>query len=369
MSFAKKLANPQDRTASTDKYAGVADRRLDNLLVWRVLEGIAAKGSLTGACIELDLDVSTVSRQIAALEREWRVTLLNRSTKPAGLSHFVMQNLPLVRRMLNLVGELECALADESASEEKTVIRMSLSTSTLVHNVMGFLDEYATRRRNVVFELRPDLSHDAVLRKEIDVALIPYMPSDRELNIHPVGQCANLLLASPAYLARVGTPERVEDLVHHTLLLKRKDRYPEAESLYCGSEVFDLITLDHYRHDDELGAVLISRGRDGAKIEKRYFGDQGSYVAALDGLGIAVDLPLSFVETALLERRLVPVLAGWHRAPWRRNLVSHRDSIDNAELQAFIAWFQKREGEDSCNRWMRLYERMGVPAACVRNIL
>ncbi|MBM6705268.1 hypothetical protein H6A60_12420, partial [Sutterella massiliensis] len=158
-----------------------------------------------------------------------------------------------------------------------------------------------TRRRNVVFELRPDLSHDAVLRKEIDVALIPYMPSDRELNIHPVGQCANLLLASPAYLARVGTPERVEDLVHHTLLLKRKDRYPEAESLYCGSEVFDLITLDHYRHDDELGAVPISRGRGGAKIEKRYFGDQGSYVAALDGLGIAVDLPLSFVETALLE--------------------------------------------------------------------
>ncbi|MBM6705161.1 LysR family transcriptional regulator, partial [Sutterella massiliensis] len=129
MSSAKKLANPQDRTASTDKYAGAADRRLDNLLVWRVLEGIAAKGSLTRACIELDLDVSTVSRQIAALEREWRVTLLNRSTKPAGLSHFVMQNLPLVRRMLNLVGELECALADESASEEKTVIRMSLSTS------------------------------------------------------------------------------------------------------------------------------------------------------------------------------------------------------------------------------------------------
>ena len=358
---ATKLANLQNTRG--------AARRLNNLLLWRVLEGIAAKGSLTAACIELDLEVSTVSRQIAVFERDWGVKLLNRSTKPAGLSRFAMKNLPLVRRMLNLAGELECVLRDEASSGRKSVIRMSLSTSTQVHNVMSFLDEYSGSHPNIDFELRPDLSHDAVLRKEIDVALIPYMPNDRELNIHPVGQCANLLLASPAYLGRVGVPKAVEDLERHTLLLKRKDRYPEAETLYFGNEVFDLITLDHYRHDDERGVVLISRGREGAKIEKRYFGDQGSYVAALDGLGIAVDLPLSFVEAALLDRRLVPVLPGWHRMPWRRNLVSHRDSIGNAELQQFIAWFQKREGEDSCNRWMRLYERMGVPVACVKNIL
>ena len=40
----------------------------NNLLNWKLLESLERTGNLTQACIENDCDLSTASRQLAALE-------------------------------------------------------------------------------------------------------------------------------------------------------------------------------------------------------------------------------------------------------------------------------------------------------------
>lgn len=42
----------------------------NNLLNWKLLESLERTGNLTQACIENDCDLSTASRQLAALEED-----------------------------------------------------------------------------------------------------------------------------------------------------------------------------------------------------------------------------------------------------------------------------------------------------------
>lgn len=57
-------------------------RPKNNLLNWKVLESLERTGNLTQACIENDCDLSTASRQLAALEEDLGVSLLDRRRKP-----------------------------------------------------------------------------------------------------------------------------------------------------------------------------------------------------------------------------------------------------------------------------------------------
>ena len=50
----------------------------DNLLNLKLLESLERTGNLTQACIENDCDLSTASRQLAALEEDLGISLLDR---------------------------------------------------------------------------------------------------------------------------------------------------------------------------------------------------------------------------------------------------------------------------------------------------
>lgn len=77
-------------------------RPKNNLLNWKVLESLERTGNLTQACIENDCDLSTASRQLAALEEDLGVSLLDRRRKPMQPTRFVKTNLSLIRRIEEL---------------------------------------------------------------------------------------------------------------------------------------------------------------------------------------------------------------------------------------------------------------------------
>lgn len=67
-------------------------RPKNNLLNWKVLESLERTGNLTQACIENDCDLSTASRQLAALEEDLGISLLDRRRKPMQPTRFVKTN-------------------------------------------------------------------------------------------------------------------------------------------------------------------------------------------------------------------------------------------------------------------------------------
>ena len=60
--------------------------RVMDLEVWRLFVESVRSGSVYSACEKLDLEPSTASRAIKALERDMGMTLFQRSTRPVTLT-------------------------------------------------------------------------------------------------------------------------------------------------------------------------------------------------------------------------------------------------------------------------------------------
>lgn len=333
-----------------------------NLFLLKILESIARTGSLTNACIENDCEPTTVSRLLSGLEKELGMDLLNRNKKPVQLSYFTVSHLPLIRRIIRLTDELY-ASAEQAQKTENRTIRFSLTTSSLSHPILAQIEEFSLLYPDIKVEVIPDRAHKAVLTGEVDVAIVPYIPEEDNLEVRTIGACLNLLVASPEYLAKRGDPKKVTDLKEegHTLLLKRKEFYPEAEALYFKNQTYDLFSGHWYEQLNNGKILSLNKVNSPGKIEKVYVGDQNGYIGAKTGTGIAVDLPLSFIEKELLSGELVPVLKGWRRKPWIRNLVSRKDNSEWPELQTFIKWFKANEAGEARRRWTSIYRELSVP--------
>lgn len=276
-------------------------------------------------------------------------------------------NLSLIRRIVRLHDELLEEAAKELSSRNDKFIRFGLTTSAIVHGVVGLINKFNTEYPDIEIQLVPDMDHTSVMNKEVDISLVPYEPKESELTVLPIGQCFTLLVASPAYLAKRGEPKIITDLNDqgHTLLLKRKPFYPEAEDLVYGNLIYDFYTGQLRKlKDNKEGAF----GKKGAgKVTTKFVGDQNGYISALSGEGIAVDLPLSFIKRDLMGGSLVPVLKGWKRKPWSRNLVVHKENSHWEELHTFACWFQLHERIDSHQRWNEMYQFCEVPGEAYAN--
>lgn len=331
-----------------------------NFHIWEFLEAVVRTGSLTSASILMNADLSTASKQITSLERKLGIALLDRDKRPATVTEFVYQALPTIRRIQNQLDELQSLAEQTKQKLSRKKIRMSLTTSGFVHNVVNFINEYSIDHPNIEVEVLPDLEHPSLIKKETDVAMLPYFPIEEELVVRRIGTCFNFMVASPAYVRKYGMPQKIEDLIDHRLLLKRKNFYPEAEVLCNGDDIFDLSTATHFHLNNLTGKIdVISSSK--TSLKKLFYGDQPAYIAVLEGHGIAVDMPLSFVETDLKEGRLVPVLPNWHRNPWQRNIAFHKDNLEWKELQEFVSWFQEKERVDAKRRWQKVYSQFNVP--------
>lgn len=333
-----------------------------NLFLLMILESISRTGSLTNACIENDCEPTTISRLLSGLEKELGVQLLDRKKKPAQLSHFAVNNLPLIRRIIRLTNEFYDS-AEQVHKSRRKLIRFSLTTSSLTHPVLAQIEEFNILYPDIAVEVVPDRTHKAVLSGEVDVAIVPYLPGEKELAVTTIGACLNLLVASPEYLAKKGEPKIITDLKEHrhTLLLKRKEFYPEAEVLHFKDQTYDL-TSGHWYEQSRDGEIRsLNKEITPGSIEKVYVGDQNGYIGAKTGAGIAVDLPLSFIEKELASGELIAVLKGWRRKPWRRNLVSLKTNSEWKELQTFIHWFRDNEAKEARRRWSSIYHRLDVP--------
>ena len=75
-------------------------KKVDNLLVWKVLLTIADLGSLKLAAEKLWIDPPLASRMLANLEDELGIFLLDRRSRPAVLTKEAKEILPSVRQLI-----------------------------------------------------------------------------------------------------------------------------------------------------------------------------------------------------------------------------------------------------------------------------
>ncbi|BCH21235.1 LysR family transcriptional regulator [Mesorhizobium sp. L-8-3] len=184
---------------------------LNDIVVFaRVIEA----GSFTAAARLLGIPKTTVSRRIAALEREVGVRLLQRTTRSLNMTDAGRLYYEQSSQALRAIEAANLRLA-EARAEPSGTIRITAPVGFggyfLTSTVFDFLAMYPKTR----VELRLTDDKLNLVESGIDLAFRTGILQDSTLVARKLGPTHRILCASPDYLARQGIPEVPTDLARH----------------------------------------------------------------------------------------------------------------------------------------------------------
>lgn len=175
----------------------------------RAFLATAEEGSYSAAARALSLTQPTVGRQVAALEEELEVILFERVGNVLELTDAGLELLEHVRGMNAAAQRLVLAATGQSTAIEGTV---SIAASEAVSAYLLPPIVAALRGEHPAIEIDLVASNTTsdLLRREADIAVRNYRPTDPDLFATKVRESRAWLYATPAYLdslADTSTPE------------------------------------------------------------------------------------------------------------------------------------------------------------------
>jgi DNA-binding transcriptional LysR family regulator len=273
---------------------------------------VCETASLTAAAKRLGLSLSVLSRQVSSLETRLGARLLYRTTRSISLTDAGNRYLERARRILADLDE-----AERSAQGERAEPRGKLSvTAPLIFgrlHVAPLLARLVERHPDVTVELSLSDRFVSLVEEGHDLAIrIGHLP-DSQLIARRFGETRRVLVASPSYLKKAGTPLHPADLANFATI-----------AFMPVSPSFDW-------HFADAGADL------GIRLDPRFVTNSGdtAIALALDSAGIARVLYYQ-VRDAIREGRLVEVLAPFAPEPMPIHAVYPSARLLTAKVRAFI---------------------------------
>ncbi|NHC09985.1 LysR substrate-binding domain-containing protein [Stutzerimonas degradans] len=187
---------------------------LDEMLAF---VSVVDSGSISAAAEQLEQTASGVSRALSRLEEKLAVTLLRRTTRRLELTEEGAAFLAQARRILASVEEAEEQMALRRQAPAGR-LRVNTASPFMLHVIVPLIGDFRARYPLIELELHSDDRIVDLLERRIDLAIRIGPLPDSSLHARPLCHTLRRVLASPAYLARHGTPQRVEDLADHRLI-------------------------------------------------------------------------------------------------------------------------------------------------------
>jgi DNA-binding transcriptional LysR family regulator len=176
-----------------------------------VLLAVVDAGSLSGAGRTLGMPLATVSRKVSELEAALNTRLLIRSTRQLTLTESGRAYVEACRRILEAVNEAERAAAGEYTAPRGELLVTAPVVFGRLH-LLPVLTEFLRVYPEVSIRLLLGDRLVNLLEDHVDLALRIGVLPDSGLIALPLGTLRRVVCASPAYLSKTGTPERVQDL-------------------------------------------------------------------------------------------------------------------------------------------------------------
>jgi DNA-binding transcriptional LysR family regulator len=285
----------------------------DHLFALRVFVRVARKGSFSAAGRDLKIPQSTVSRAIADLEREIGAALLVRTTRALTLTEAGAGFLVRVEAILAELDEAE-HLA-RGTGELRGVVRVGLGSSLGVRQVIPRLSTFMDRHPNLHIDLVIQDHRQDLVTEGVDVAFRFGPLPDSSMMARKVTSWPRVLVASPAYLAKAGTPRTPEDLPGHAIIMG-----PAALSWSWS-----------FAKDGQSVPVQVD-GRLTIRVS------EGAVVAASAGLGITT-VTIGACRRELESGALVRVLPDWDVGTVELNAVFPSGSAAKPAARALVDYF------------------------------
>ena len=193
---------------------------MDRLLSMRVFQKVIDEGGFAAAARALDMSPAVVTRLVADLENHLDTRLLHRTTRRVSLSPAGENYLNRVRGILQDIDEAH-SIASAQTSEPKGVLRVLTPPVLATFLLAPLIAEFRALHPKIRLHVEVD-SHEDLPIEDYDVTLLPTNDAfDADIVARKVSDTEAILVCSPEYIKRHGTPATPAELAQHELLRLR----------------------------------------------------------------------------------------------------------------------------------------------------
>lgn len=171
----------------------------------------AEEGSLSAAARALGMAQPTLGRQVDGLEQELGVVLFERVGRGLTLTPSGLELLEHVRTMGEAAGRVSLVALGQSQALEGSI---SISASETYATVLlpPIVAKLRTEEPGIQVEIVVANHASDLLRREADIAIRNFRPTEPDLIARKIGMADAVLYASPDYIAKLGHPKTPYDL-------------------------------------------------------------------------------------------------------------------------------------------------------------
>jgi DNA-binding transcriptional LysR family regulator len=187
---------------------------MDRLASMETFVRVVETGSFSGAARQLRVGQPAVSKSVAQLEEYLEVKLLVRSTSGLTPTEAGLSYLERAKRALAEAAEAEVAARGAGAGLKGRLRVCAAVTFARIH-IIPMLPKFLVQNPELELEVVLDDRQIDLVQEGIDVALRMGKMTDSALTARRIARCKRLVLGTPAYFDRAGTPSTPSELSKH----------------------------------------------------------------------------------------------------------------------------------------------------------
>lgn len=291
---------------------------MDRLDSMRLFTRVVDRRSFTQAAKDLGIPRSTATQVIRQVEERLGVRLLLRTTRTVRPT---LDGEAYYRRCLSILDDVEDAEGAFRGATPKGILRVEVQGTIARHFLMPGLPDFFARYPEIEIAMSESDRWVDVVREGVDCVLRYGALQDSDLVTRTVTLLPRMTCAAPGYLDRYGTPQTIEDLMHH--------RAVGLRSITTGAITpFEFLTASGPRRVEVAAPFSVTGTEtflDGVRL----------------GLGLA-QMPLFHIERDLAAGRLVQVLPDEPLQPGPVSVLYPRNRQLAPRVRLFIDWVVQR---------------------------
>jgi DNA-binding transcriptional LysR family regulator len=289
---------------------------MDRLASMETFIRVVETGSFSGAARQLRVGQPAVSKTVAQLENYLGVKLLTRSTRgltptEAGLGFFER-----AKRAIEEADEAELAARGAGAGLKGRLRICAAVTFARIH-LVPLLPQFLAQHPDLDLEVVLDDRQIDLVQEGIDLALRMGKMLDSALTVRRIGRCKRLVLGTPSYFERSGTPRMPADLSKHQAVV-----YLQGEG-----------SIWSFRHDSSEIAVKV-------QSRLKVTAAEGVRAAVLAHAGLTIASEWMFTPE-LRSGAVCAVLSDWSLPPLDLWAVFPTGRAATAKARAFVDFFER----------------------------
>jgi len=237
---------------------------------------LAKLKSLSGAARALDLSPPAATKRLGVIEGRLGARLVNRTTRSVSLTPEGETYLRYASQIVGQVRELEEAISG-AKSDPQGLLRINATLGFGRTTIAPLVSEFARRFPSVEVQFEVTDRPVDLVEGAFDMAIRFGELPDSRLSARRIMSNRRFLCASPKYLEKHGTPERVEDLARHRCIIHRQNDDAYGVWRYIVNDHIEAIKVKGALSSND-GDIALRWALDGHGILIRSEWDLAKYV-------------------------------------------------------------------------------------------